>query len=95
MYRDVQVHAAVASSAPVNAVPVEMSGYYDSVADAYSVEDNGVGGSAACTMAISRGHAQIGEALLTKTGRTLLTYMKACACTYIHVCRHVCIRLLM
>lgn len=53
-------HAAVASSAPVQA-RLEMGGYYDVVAAAYGTPS--VGGSAACQGRIARGHARIGELL--------------------------------
>ena len=65
------VHAAVASSAPVQA-QVEMRGYNDLVAQAYEVQDNGVGGSAACRRNIALGHALIGQNLSTAEGRRFL-----------------------
>jgi len=52
------VHAAVASSAPVLA-KLDMQGYNDVTAAAYSVDDNNVGGSAVCEANIRAGHATI------------------------------------
>jgi len=63
------IHASVASSAPVEAI-FDMQGYYDTVASAYSVDNNGVGGSQACEDAIRTGHATIGKLFTTPTGRT-------------------------
>jgi len=66
------VHAAVASSAPVIA-QLEMKEYNDITAQAYSLTS--VGGSEACTSAISTGHAKIGEMMNTSSGRALLEHM--------------------
>jgi len=66
------IHAAVSSSAPVRA-EVDMRGYNDVVADAYAVADEGVGGSPACTMAIKKGHQQIGAMFGSPTGRKTLS----------------------
>ena len=63
------IHAAVSSSAPVRA-KVEMTEYNDIAADAYSVES--VGGSPACTKAITKGHEMIGTMLNTSSGRQSL-----------------------
>ena len=63
------VHAAVASSAPVEAI-VDMQGYNDVLANAYSVSNNGVGGSQACEDAIRTGHANIGIMFTTSGGRS-------------------------
>jgi thymus-specific serine protease len=63
------IHAAVSSSAPVRA-KVEMTEYNDIAAAAYSVES--VGGSAACTFAIAKGHATIGTLMGTDAGRAQL-----------------------
>ena len=63
------VHAAVASSAPVQA-KVDMQAYNDLVADAYALTS--VGGSAACKAAIASGHASIGALMNTSTGRAQL-----------------------
>jgi serine protease 16 len=65
------VHASVASSAPVEAV-LDMTGYNDYMANAYSVADNGVGGSSACEAAIRTGHASIGTMFNTADGRSTL-----------------------
>eukprot|EP00911_Craspedida_sp_UC1_P001132 UC1_evm1s854 len=65
------VHASVASSAPVEA-QLDMRGYNDVVASAYSVSDNGVGGSPACQEAIRKGHADIKTAFESDSGRTRL-----------------------
>eukprot|EP00043_Microstomoeca_roanoka_P018195 m.193365 g.193365 ORF g.193365 m.193365 type:complete len:495 (-) comp16779_c8_seq4:201-1685(-) len=65
------VHASVASSAPVQAV-VDMVGYYDVVAQAYAVADNGVGGSDACRQAIAVGHKTIGSLFNSTSGRSRL-----------------------
>merc|ERR1719389_1114642 len=45
------IHASVASSAPVLA-KLDMNEYLDHMAKAYTVSDNGVGGSVACRDAI-------------------------------------------
>uniref|UniRef100_A0A7S2PMK7 Thymus-specific serine protease n=1 Tax=Zooxanthella nutricula TaxID=1333877 RepID=A0A7S2PMK7_9DINO len=65
------VHAAVASSAPVRA-ELDMRGYNDVVAEAYAVEHERVGGSAACHDAIRKGHQQIGQSFGTSAGRSRL-----------------------
>ena len=52
------VHAAVASSAPVQA-KVDMQEYNDIAAAAYALPS--VGGSAACRATIAAGHAEIGR----------------------------------
>lgn len=52
------ISVAVASSAPVYA-KFDMPEYLDHVAFAYTVSDNGVGGSVACRDAIRAGHAWI------------------------------------
>lgn len=58
------IHAAVASSAPVFA-KYDMPEYLNHVSEAYTVSDNGVGGSAACQTAIRDGHAWIEERFQT------------------------------
>eukprot|EP00908_Phaeocystis_cordata_P002847 Transcript_13091.p1 GENE.Transcript_13091~~Transcript_13091.p1 ORF type:complete len:506 (-),score=202.27 Transcript_13091:1411-2928(-) len=63
------VHAAVASSAPVQA-KVDMQEYNDIVASAYAIPT--VGGSAACMDAIASGHAAIGKLMNTSAGRKQL-----------------------
>ena len=63
------VHASVASSAPVSAI-LDMTGYNDVTAEAYSVES--VGGSKSCTEAIAKGHAFIGALMNTTDGRAQL-----------------------
>jgi hypothetical protein len=65
------IHAAVSSSAPVQA-QVEMSGYNDVVASAFTVSDNNVGGSDACRDAVVQGHKLIGSMFSTVDGRTRL-----------------------
>jgi serine protease 16 len=70
------VHGAVASSAPVRA-EVDMRGYYDVTAEAYTVSDNDVGGSAACSEAIATGHANIGKMFSSASGRTKLAQLFA------------------
>jgi len=62
------IHASVASSAPVLA-QLDMPEYYDRVANAYSVSNNGVGGSPACRDAIKKGHEVIGELFQTQAGQ--------------------------
>ncbi|CAE8614155.1 unnamed protein product [Polarella glacialis] len=52
------IHASVASSAPVSAT-LDMPEYFDKMADAYSINSSGVGGSPACRDAIREGHAWI------------------------------------
>jgi len=52
------IHASIASSAPVSAT-YAMPQYLDHVSYAYTVSDNGVGGSTACRLAIRAGHAWI------------------------------------
>jgi len=64
-------HAAVASSAPVLA-QLDMAGYNNVVAAAFSVSDNNVGGSPACTKAIAAGHKAIGALMQNASGRQLL-----------------------
>jgi len=66
------IHASVASSAPVQA-QLDMQGYNDVVASAYSVSDNDVGGSPACTAAIATGHATIKSMFNTSSGRDQLS----------------------
>jgi len=65
------VVASVSSSAPVLA-QVDMQGYNDVVAYAYTVDNNGVGGSQACHDSIANGHATIGKMLNTDEGRSQL-----------------------
>lgn len=65
------VVASVSSSAPVLA-QVDMKGYYDVTANAYTVDNNGVGGSQACHDAIASGHASIGTMFGTDAGRKQL-----------------------
>eukprot|EP00659_Diplonema_papillatum_P022028 gene22028-33788_t len=65
------IHGSVASSAPVRA-ELNMEGYNDVVASAYSVADNDVGGSSACEQNIRDGHAQIGQMFTTEQGRQTL-----------------------
>lgn len=64
-------HGAVSSSAPVYA-EVEMQGYYDIVAFAFSVSDNNVGGSEKCSENIADGHRQIGTMFSSDEGRSTL-----------------------
>eukprot|EP00754_Rhynchopus_humris_P043844 Rhum_TRINITY_DN3565_c0_g1::Rhum_TRINITY_DN3565_c0_g1_i1::g.11297::m.11297 len=66
------VHASIASSAPVQA-RVDMRGYEDVTAFAYSVSDNRVGGSPACEANIRDGHAQIKALFGTVAGRNELS----------------------
>mmetsp|Transcript_85057 Transcript_85057/g.214338 ORF Transcript_85057/g.214338 Transcript_85057/m.214338 type:complete len:572 (-) Transcript_85057:397-2112(-) len=61
-------HAAVASSAPVQAA-VDFPGYLDVVAEALAVANYEVGGSAACLAAVSQGHDAIGRLLKTGEGK--------------------------
>jgi hypothetical protein len=61
------IHAAVASSAPVQA-QLDMYEYNDAVARAYTVDDNNVGGSEACRLAIATGHRQLEKLLETSDG---------------------------
>jgi hypothetical protein len=61
------IHAAVASSAPVHA-KLEMTEYLDHLAFAYTVSDNGVGGSDACKAAIRKGHKWIEDNFKTTSG---------------------------
>lgn len=68
------VHGSVASSAPVKA-QLDMVGYNDVAAAAYSVSDNGVGGSPACTLAIAAGHAEIGDMFNSTSGRMKLSQL--------------------
>jgi len=65
------IHASVASSAPVLA-KLDMSEYYDRVANAYTVSNNGVGGSQFCHDAIKNGHERIGSLMQTSSGRAQL-----------------------
>eukprot|EP00697_Spironema_sp_BW2_P009387 gnl/Spiro4/24240_TR12033_c0_g1_i2.p1 gnl/Spiro4/24240_TR12033_c0_g1~~gnl/Spiro4/24240_TR12033_c0_g1_i2.p1 ORF type:complete len:501 (+),score=149.50 gnl/Spiro4/24240_TR12033_c0_g1_i2:129-1505(+) len=67
-------HGAVASSAPVQAV-MDMPGYNDVAAYAYSVADNNVGGSQDCRQAIADGHVTVGQMLATDAGRATLAQM--------------------
>lgn len=62
------IHASVASSAPVLA-QVDMPEYNNRVAAAYSVSNNGVGGSESCTAAIRKGHEMIGVMFETDDGQ--------------------------
>lgn len=63
------IHCSVASSAPVIA-QLDMPEYNDITAEAYSLPS--VGGSPACTAAISKGHAAIGSMMNTSSGRQAL-----------------------
>jgi len=65
------IHASVASSAPVLA-KLDMSEYNDRVAHAYTVSNNGVGGSQLCHDAIKNGHERIGSMLQTSSGQAQL-----------------------
>jgi len=65
------VFAAVSSSAPVLA-QLDMQGYNNVVATAFSISDNGVGGSPECTKAIAAGHKAIGPLMLNASGRQML-----------------------
>jgi len=62
------IHAAVASSAPVHA-KLNMFEYYDTVARAYTVSDNNVGGSPECRAAIREGHRALEVLLETDDGQ--------------------------
>jgi len=62
------IHAAVASSAPVHA-KLNMFEYYDTVARAYTVSDNNVGGSPECRDAIREGHRAIEVLLESSEGQ--------------------------
>eukprot|EP00658_Telonema_sp_P-2_P037547 TRINITY_DN2699_c0_g1_i1.p1 TRINITY_DN2699_c0_g1~~TRINITY_DN2699_c0_g1_i1.p1 ORF type:complete len:518 (-),score=124.16 TRINITY_DN2699_c0_g1_i1:465-2018(-) len=64
------VHASVASSAPVIA-KLDMPEYNDITAQAYGLVS--VGGSPACTLAIAKGHADIGRMFGTAKGREALS----------------------
>eukprot|EP00039_Didymoeca_costata_P018921 m.335520 g.335520 ORF g.335520 m.335520 type:complete len:495 (-) comp17619_c0_seq1:59-1543(-) len=66
------VHGSIASSAPVQA-KLDMQGYNNVVAQAYTVFDNNVGGSQECHDAIATGHATIGKNFQTSQGRTELS----------------------
>mmetsp|Transcript_25134 Transcript_25134/g.67152 ORF Transcript_25134/g.67152 Transcript_25134/m.67152 type:complete len:493 (+) Transcript_25134:57-1535(+) len=61
------IHAAVASSAPVHA-KFDMHEYLDAVRRAYTVSDNGVGGSTRCAQAIREGHKEIEDMLTVQGG---------------------------
>jgi hypothetical protein len=61
------IHAAVASSAPVHA-KLDMFEYNDAVANAYTVSDNGVGGSPECRDAIRAGHKMLEDMVKTEKG---------------------------
>jgi serine protease 16 len=65
------VHGSIASSAPVQA-KLDMQGYNDVAAIAYSVKDNNVGGSPTCRANIADGHAQIKTMFGSETGRNTL-----------------------
>lgn len=65
------VVASVSSSAPVLA-QVDMRGYYDVTANAYTVDNNEVGGSQSCHDAIANGHAIIGKMFNTAEDRSQL-----------------------
>lgn len=65
------VHASIASSAPVHA-KLDMQGYNNVGAEAYSVGDNNVGGSNACQAAIADGHKQIGIMFNSTAGQIKL-----------------------
>ena len=65
------VHGSIASSAPVKA-QLDMVGYEDVAANAYTVADNNVGGSVACLAAIKDGHATLGTLFTTLAGRQRL-----------------------
>jgi len=65
------IFASVSSSAPVRA-ELDMKGYYNVVAEAYAVEHQRVGGSAACREAIAEGHRKIGELFEEASGRERL-----------------------
>ena len=64
-------YASVSSSAPVKA-QLDMVGYFDVASKAYSVSDNGVGGSTACQRNIAAGHAKIGKLMADAAGRSQL-----------------------
>jgi len=61
------IHASVASSAPVHA-KLDMYEYNDVVSKAYTVSDNGVGGSQECRDAIAAGHQKIKDMIETAEG---------------------------
>lgn len=65
------IHASVASSAPVLA-QLDMPEYNNIVAKAYSVSNNGVGGSQACEDAIRIGHQKIGSKFADQAGQAFL-----------------------
>jgi hypothetical protein len=65
------IHASVASSAPVKA-QLDMPEYNNRVAKAYSVSDNGVGGSQECEDAIRKGHSMIGSMFTASSGQKSL-----------------------
>eukprot|EP00755_Sulcionema_specki_P021798 Sspe_Gene.74964::Locus_46842_Transcript_1_1_Confidence_1.000_Length_1086::g.74964::m.74964 len=65
------IHASVASSAPVEA-QLDMRGYNDVLAEAYTVSNNGVGGSLQCMKNIADGHRVIGEMFNSTSGRERL-----------------------
>lgn len=61
------IHSSVASSAPIHA-KLNMKEYLDHVAFAYTVSNNGVGGSSECKNAIRAGHAWIENNFENATG---------------------------
>eukprot|EP00656_Telonema_subtile_P052738 TRINITY_DN7427_c0_g1_i1.p1 TRINITY_DN7427_c0_g1~~TRINITY_DN7427_c0_g1_i1.p1 ORF type:complete len:488 (-),score=107.04 TRINITY_DN7427_c0_g1_i1:108-1571(-) len=63
------IHASVASSAPVIA-QLDMPEYNNIAAEAYGLPS--VGGSPACTAAIAKGHAVIGDMMKDEAGRDTL-----------------------
>mmetsp|Transcript_66044 Transcript_66044/g.137950 ORF Transcript_66044/g.137950 Transcript_66044/m.137950 type:complete len:535 (+) Transcript_66044:76-1680(+) len=65
------IFASVSSSAPVHA-ELNMVGYNDVIAEAYSTSVQGVGGSEECRQAITDGHATIGSLFKTEEGRSQL-----------------------
>jgi len=65
------VSASVSSSAPVLA-QVDMVGYFDVTANAYTVDNNGVGGSQACHNSIANGHSMIAKMWVSDEGRSKL-----------------------
>jgi len=66
-----KIFASVASSAPVN-ITIDNRGYFDTLANAYKVSDQDVGGSVACHDAIRTGHENIGDLMNTPAGQRQL-----------------------
>ena len=80
------VHAAVASSAPVEAI-LNFEGYNDAVAA--SMSNSEVGGSKECHDIIADGHATVGEMLKSAKGRQMLaSEFNLCDASSLEVCHN-------